>query len=192
MAIGSKYNMALMACAALLAGCALIWLTMLFTYSINADNAVLTEFARRMLAGGSYGIDYIDTNPPYNIFLYVPVVLLSYIGIPVYHGIIIFTLALLALSCWLSWRILKAFEFISQEERIVFLGAFVLSAIAMGHIAFGERDQMTLLARAHSDAEVKHLLEHGADGAVMAERELAYSLAEMVMSTPPYRALRRA
>ncbi|MFT3756316.1 MAG: YbaL family putative K(+) efflux transporter [Pseudoxanthomonas sp.] len=50
---------------------------------------------------------------------------------------------------------------------------------------------LTLLARAHSDAEVKHLLSHGADGAVMAERELAYSLAEMVMSTPPYRALRR-
>ena len=50
---------------------------------------------------------------------------------------------------------------------------------------------LTLLSRAHSDAEVKHLLEHGADGAVMAERELAYSLAEMVMATPPYRALRK-
>ncbi len=49
---------------------------------------------------------------------------------------------------------------------------------------------LTVLARAHSDAEVKHLLAHGADGAVMAERELAHSLAEMVMSTPPYRALR--
>ncbi|MCW4454744.1 Kef family K(+) transporter [Flavobacterium sp. MXW15] len=48
---------------------------------------------------------------------------------------------------------------------------------------------LTLLARAHSDAEVKHLLEHGADGTVMAERELAHSLAEMVMSTPPYRSM---
>ncbi|MDZ4046914.1 MAG: cation:proton antiport protein, partial [Pseudoxanthomonas sp.] len=46
---------------------------------------------------------------------------------------------------------------------------------------------LTLLARAHSEVEVKHLLEHGADGAVLAERELAFSLAEMVMSTPPYR-----
>ena len=46
---------------------------------------------------------------------------------------------------------------------------------------------LTLLARAHSDAEVKHLLGHGADGAILAERELAYSLAEMVMSTPAYR-----
>jgi len=49
--------------------------------------------------------------------------------------------------------------------------------------------ELTLLARAHSDAEVKHLLEHGADGTVMAERELAHSLAEMIMSTPPYRSL---
>ena len=50
--------------------------------------------------------------------------------------------------------------------------------------------EITVLARAHSDAEVKHLLERGADGAVLAERELAYSLAEMVMATPPYRPLR--
>ena len=46
---------------------------------------------------------------------------------------------------------------------------------------------LTIVARAHSDGEVKHLLERGADGAVMAERELAHSLAEMVMATPPYR-----
>jgi len=49
---------------------------------------------------------------------------------------------------------------------------------------------LTVLARAHSDGEVRHLLQHGADGAVLAERELAYSLAEMVMSTPPFRPVR--
>ena len=49
-----------------------------------------------------------------------------------------------------------------------------------------------VLARAHSETEVRHLLERGADGTVLAERELAYSLAEMVMSTPPYRPLRAA
>ena len=50
--------------------------------------------------------------------------------------------------------------------------------------------EITVLARAHSEGEVRHLLSHGADGAVLAERELAHSLAEMVMATPPYRALR--
>jgi len=51
---------------------------------------------------------------------------------------------------------------------------------------------LTLLARAHSDVEVRHLLSHGADATVMAERELAHSLAEMVMSAPHYRPLRNA
>ena len=51
---------------------------------------------------------------------------------------------------------------------------------------------ITVFARAHSDAEVKHLLEHGADGAVLAERELACSMAEMILATPPYRASRAA
>jgi CPA2 family monovalent cation:H+ antiporter-2 len=46
---------------------------------------------------------------------------------------------------------------------------------------------ISVLARAHSEAEVKHLLDHGADAAVLAERELAYSLADMVMAMPPYR-----
>ena len=49
---------------------------------------------------------------------------------------------------------------------------------------------LTILARAHSDAEVRHLLAHGADGAVLAEKELAHSMAEMAMSAPPFRGLR--
>ena len=49
---------------------------------------------------------------------------------------------------------------------------------------------LSIVARGHSDIEVKHLLDHGADAAVMAERELAHSLAEMVMATPAYRGSR--
>ncbi|MFC0679893.1 YbaL family putative K(+) efflux transporter [Lysobacter korlensis] len=50
---------------------------------------------------------------------------------------------------------------------------------------------LSIVARGHSDAEVRHLLEHGADAAVMAERELAHSLAEMVMAMPVYRGARK-
>jgi CPA2 family monovalent cation:H+ antiporter-2 len=46
---------------------------------------------------------------------------------------------------------------------------------------------LSVIARGHSDTEIKHLLEHGADAAVMAERELAHSLTEMVMAMPVYR-----
>jgi CPA2 family monovalent cation:H+ antiporter-2 len=47
---------------------------------------------------------------------------------------------------------------------------------------------ISILARAHSEAELHHLLDCGADAGVLAERELAYSMAEMVqgagMMTP--------
>jgi monovalent cation:H+ antiporter-2, CPA2 family len=47
-----------------------------------------------------------------------------------------------------------------------------------------------VLARAHSDAAVKHLLERGADAAIVAEHAIAHSLSEMVMAAPPYRRMR--
>ena len=52
------------------------------------------------------------------------------------------------------------------------------------------KPDLSIVARAHSDNEVRHLIEHGADGAVMAERELAHSLAEMVLAAPVYRGAR--
>lgn len=49
---------------------------------------------------------------------------------------------------------------------------------------------ISVLARAHGETEVRYLLARGADAAVLAERELAYSLTEMVLATPPYRGRR--
>ncbi len=44
-----------------------------------------------------------------------------------------------------------------------------------------------VLARAHSDAAVRHLLQRGADAALLAEHALAHSLGEMIAAMPQYR-----
>jgi len=44
-----------------------------------------------------------------------------------------------------------------------------------------------VLARAHSEAAVKHLLQRGADAALLAEHALAHSLGEMISAMPEYR-----
>jgi CPA2 family monovalent cation:H+ antiporter-2 len=44
-----------------------------------------------------------------------------------------------------------------------------------------------VLARAHSEAAVKHLLQRGADAALLAEHALAHSLGEMIAAMPAYR-----
>ncbi|MBZ5711455.1 YbaL family putative K(+) efflux transporter [Nannocystis pusilla] len=48
------------------------------------------------------------------------------------------------------------------------------------------KPDMTIIARGHSDAEVQHLLQHGADGAVMAERVMALRMAEMATHSLAY------
>ena len=81
----------------------------------------------------------------------------------------------------------------AMPERATTVMLAIPNALEGGEIIAklrGINPALSIVARGHSDAELKHLLEHGADAAVMAERELAHSLAEMVMATPAYRGAR--
>jgi CPA2 family monovalent cation:H+ antiporter-2 len=78
----------------------------------------------------------------------------------------------------------------AAADRASFAMLVVPNALEGGEIAARLRAMapgITVLARAHTDAGVRHLLDNGADAAVMAERELAHSLAEMMLSMPSYR-----
>ncbi|MFC4727770.1 YbaL family putative K(+) efflux transporter [Coralloluteibacterium thermophilus] len=75
-------------------------------------------------------------------------------------------------------------------ERAAMAVVAIPQALEAGEVIARLREAnpaLTVFARAHSDAEVRHLIERGADGAVMAERELAYSMAEMILAAPAYR-----
>ncbi|RDZ29562.1 YbaL family putative K(+) efflux transporter [Lysobacter silvisoli] len=79
-------------------------------------------------------------------------------------------------------------------ERATTVMLAIPQALEAGEIIAKLREikpELSIVARAHSDNEVRHLIEHGADGAVMAERELAHSLAEMVLAAPVYRGERQ-
>ena len=81
----------------------------------------------------------------------------------------------------------------AMPERATTVMLAIPNALEGGEIIAklrGINPALSIVARGHSDAELKHLLERGADAAVMAERELAHSLAEMVMATPAYRGAR--
>lgn len=82
----------------------------------------------------------------------------------------------------------------AAPERATTALVAIPNALEAGEIVARLRDinpALSIVARAHSDVELKHLLDHGADAAVMAERELAHSLAEMVLATPAYRGERK-
>jgi CPA2 family monovalent cation:H+ antiporter-2 len=41
---------------------------------------------------------------------------------------------------------------------------------------------MRIVARAHSEAEVEHLIRHGADRVIMGEKEIAHGMVEYVFT----------
>ena len=44
---------------------------------------------------------------------------------------------------------------------------------------------LEIVARAHFDAEVEHLLQHGADIVIMGEREIAHSMLQHAAARAP-------
>ena len=75
-------------------------------------------------------------------------------------------------------------------ERAAFAIIAVPGALEAAEVTTQLRESfpsITVLARAHSENSARYLLERGADAAVMAERELAHSMVEMVMATPDLR-----
>lgn len=114
-----------------------------FQYSINADNAALLEFARRLLAGGISGVDFYDPNPPLSILTYVPAVLLAEIyGLPLWHSLTLYGLALIVISALLSCLILRRFTFLEKEEASLITAMFLIGAVFIGNIFFAERDHL--------------------------------------------------
>ncbi|MCY1004956.1 Kef family K(+) transporter [Nannocystis pusilla] len=73
------------------------------------------------------------------------------------------------------------------QARLALLA--IPQALEAGEIVARLREakpDMTIIARGHSEAEVEHLLRHGADGAVMAERIMALRMAEMAAHSLAY------
>ncbi|MGE0459577.1 MAG: YbaL family putative K(+) efflux transporter [Bauldia sp.] len=82
--------------------------------------------------------------------------------------------------------IIKAANLAHAHQLIV----AIPNAFEAGHIVRAGRaanSGLSIIARAHSDAEVEHLKLHGADTVIMAEREVARSILAMIIPEPAAR-----
>jgi len=79
-----------------------------FSILQNHDNDWYLVVAQRLLAGGRYGRDFMEPNPPLIILLSVPPVLLApLLHLPVYTAFVAYVCGLILLSAWLAWRSLR-------------------------------------------------------------------------------------
>jgi len=112
---------------------------------LNWDVSWLLEVTRRLLSGGSYSQNFIETNPPLILFIYaIPLLLTSWMGNLV-SNFLIFIYAISLLSLSLSYFILKRLMTNDVSGlRLFFLG-LVFCELVLPSYEFGQREHLTLL-----------------------------------------------
>jgi hypothetical protein len=90
---------------------------------------------------------YYDTNPPLSILVQIPPALLvQFFGIPLYHAVLAYGLAAVALSAWAVHLILKTTRWLdAAQRRTILMGYILLNTVGAG-LYLGEKDQLLGLA----------------------------------------------
>lgn len=92
----------------------------------NVDVSWYITVCERLLSGATMGVDVIETNPPASIWLYVPAVAFARaVGLKPEYAVIATTLLTMALTCALTWRLLRA----DDEARRVWRTPLILGAV---------------------------------------------------------------
>ena len=132
----------------IVAAAAWVLYRILFLIPVNADNSWLLVACERILDGQRLNIDFVEVNPPFSIWLYMPFVLVErFIGVPaeevMFAGIIAWTLGALAVSSLILLRADLAYH---KPRYAWALPIAFLIVVGMMPAEFGEREQFALIA----------------------------------------------
>ncbi len=125
---------------------AFLWLTVPSQYFSFGNNSWLMIAADRLLSGQSL-VDHIyETNPPLSIIIYIPHVISSWIlnTPPPVAGFYTTTIEII-LSLLLSTCILKRFDFLSSNQKLMFLISFLISMTFTAGIFITEREHLIFI-----------------------------------------------
>jgi len=80
-------------------------------------------------------------------------------------------------------RVLTAAN-VAQAQRLLVAIPDAFAAGQIMELARAANPAIEIIARAHSDAEVEHLMNHGATLTIMGEREIAHAMLDQVLKSP--------
>lgn len=132
-----------------LVGAALMWVAALVFYlpgSINHDSAWWLYSAQQWLDGARFYTDLVETNPPLNLYLNVPPVLLSrWTGMGLIPGFVVWILVVVLISFTLCVRITRQAR--SEEHYFwsILLGGALATSLAVQMGSFGQREHLAVV-----------------------------------------------
>jgi hypothetical protein len=138
------------AAAAAIITCALISLAAFWLHAFyivpNHDNDWLLLAAERMLDGGTFRIDFDESNPPLVIFVNIPAIMLArFFGLAAYTSFSLYVSTLVLLSTALAGRFIAgSLQRQSWPTALAVIGYAVILAFLPGY-EFGQRDHLAII-----------------------------------------------
>ncbi len=123
------------------------WAVFQADYALREDITWLVEAGRRLINGGHYISDVFEVNPPLSIILYLPLAIttdIHHASLP--YAFLAYILALTAIFACLTNAIIKRYDFLSAQQRAVFVAGFVLACTVLPlWVEFGQREQIIFM-----------------------------------------------
>lgn len=122
------------------------WLYIRSQQATNSDILWLCEALQRVLDGHKLSEAAYETNPPLSLLVYLlPVLAKSFLHIPLHYAVFFQTVALTALSALASYKIMRAWTFLSVQDVNILTAGYVFGATIASSIYIGERDHFIIL-----------------------------------------------
>jgi len=111
----------------------------------SGDVPYLVYVAKIFFAGGAYGKDIFETNPPMILYLYMPIWIISKItSLEVTTSINLYIFSLTTLSIWVSYYLLK--QIIKERFVLFFVSiALMFSVLIIPTYQMGQREHLFLM-----------------------------------------------
>lgn len=122
------------------------WFVIQIQLSLNGNITWLITAAERLLQGQSMAQGYYEVNPPLSVLYNIPPVLLGkLLPVPDHYLIFFYFLALIGLAAFVINQIARRWDFMTADQRLIMLAAFIIPNTIIATVSIGERDQIVLL-----------------------------------------------
>lgn len=115
-------------------------------FLLNSDVSWLLHAAQLMLHGGTYATQFLETNPPLILYLYLPIVALKeYCHLNIIMALRVYLFFLSIGSLWLCAHYLKTLFANREEIRSLLLTFLAVIYLMLPLSDFGQREQLTMI-----------------------------------------------
>ncbi len=123
----------------------LLWSKLYLNVHMDIDIGWLLQCLERFLAGGKYGLDFYESNPPMSFLIYLPAYpLYMFTPINAQSAVLLLFLFYIALSNFVAYKLLIRTSFKTEYIFAVISALIIIQTWAAG-ISFGSKDHLIFI-----------------------------------------------